>query len=99
MATSKPSKPQQTPSSSDDIVDSSCPILALNEDCLLEIFSYLSMKDILSIEEVCISWKALAPLCWKRFKLFDLRNTRYENLCEALDTYLPRCAPYLEKIY
>ncbi|XP_028396109.1 uncharacterized protein LOC114520097 [Dendronephthya gigantea] len=45
-----------------------CPILKLSFDCLLGIFSFLSLTDLLSVACVCSTWKYVAaqPVLWKR---------------------------------
>lgn len=53
-----------------------CKIFTLNDDCLLEIYSYLSVLDLCAVKDSCRRFNVLANLCvqnrWKG-KAFDCR--------------------------
>eukprot|EP01112_Ceratiomyxa_fruticulosa_P011339 TRINITY_DN3069_c0_g3_i1.p1 TRINITY_DN3069_c0_g3~~TRINITY_DN3069_c0_g3_i1.p1 ORF type:complete len:570 (+),score=102.02 TRINITY_DN3069_c0_g3_i1:103-1812(+) len=50
----------------------------VNEEVLLNIFDFLDMKDILTVERVCLDWKRIAndEHSWKK-RFFNLSNTPY----------------------
>lgn len=80
----------------DDIPD--YPFVALNTDCMLKIFGYLSMKDLLAVEKVCVHWKSVADLAWRRFTVFDCTRAFHRNLDRSVKLSLIRCGPHLKKI-
>lgn len=68
----------------------------LNTDCLLKIFEYLSMTDLLTVEKVCLRWKEVVELLWRTFTEFD--GQHYSQRIRESFKCLNRCGPYLKKI-
>lgn len=65
-------------------------ILDVNEDCLLHIFSFLNVKDLLQTETVCKKFNYLARDSYRRIKICDSSDG-------ASDLYkiLHRIGPYI----
>ncbi|KAJ8669063.1 hypothetical protein QAD02_000322 [Eretmocerus hayati] len=53
------------------------PIHNLNNDCLMHIFSYLPYNQRLSIEKVCIRWKAVVLDSWKSERKIDVSPAKF----------------------
>lgn len=75
-----------------------CSFVALNTDCLLKIFGYLSMEDLLAVENVCVHWKSVADLAWRSYTEFDCADRLHRNLDRNVKLSLIRCGPHLKKI-
>ena len=78
-------------------------INALNDDCIVNIFQYLSVKEKIILERVCKRFNVLSKLSWSNIKKCDLSwgNFKFENVKipnAAVDQILDRCSRYLENI-
>ena len=47
---------------------------ALNDDCLLNIFYYLPIRDRIRIERVCKRWKKISKESWRNLKFISIGN-------------------------
>ncbi|XP_055694876.1 F-box/LRR-repeat protein 2 [Lutzomyia longipalpis] len=59
-------------------------ILILNHDCLLSIFSYLDIREVITMEEVCTKFRTIAEMSYPSF-----RELNYDELAEAEDEPIP----------
>ncbi|KAK0161351.1 hypothetical protein PV327_009829 [Microctonus hyperodae] len=50
----------------------------LNDDCLLDIFSYLSIVDVIQAEKVCKRWKRLCQQSWKAVESLEYENKKWK---------------------
>ncbi|KAK3915340.1 F-box/LRR-repeat protein 7 [Frankliniella fusca] len=50
------------------------PFSTLNDDCLLHIFSFLSLTDRVRIERVCKRWQDVARSMWRRMHSLDMQQ-------------------------
>ena len=78
-------------------------IHSLNNDCLIHIFQYLSIKDKIVLEDVCSRWNAVSKLVWNNvtsikvdefFKEEYLHETKIQNTTFLIKV-LNRCSDYL----
>lgn len=70
-------------------------LVNINFDCLYMIFEYLSYRDIVRFERVCMLWYNVAKSYWLRLKNLDIYELRMVEMgCtrSQVDKYiLPRC--------
>ncbi|XP_054287269.1 uncharacterized protein LOC129003073 isoform X2 [Macrosteles quadrilineatus] len=75
----------------------------LNDDCLLHIFSFLTLKETAGVERVCKRWQALSLRMWHC--VHELNFNKDNSLTHVfmntgtLDQYLKRCGPVLTSLY
>ena len=91
-----------------DIQDS--PIEKLNHDCLIHIFNFLPVVDLIRIEKVSKSWRYVAEQSWFKFKKLRVdpkilgfkpigTGHRFYDIDDnVLENILMRCGKYLDKI-
>ena len=91
-----------------DILES--PIQKLNEDSLISIFNYLSIKDRIKIERVSKIWKEIVKKSWTKMKILYVepqflgfkpfgKNHQYPKISKKMiKEVLKRCGKYINKI-
>ena len=82
----------------------------LNDDILIEIFSYLSLTNRIRIERVCKKWKDLSKYSWSKVKKLEINpnfsgvnafqaNQKYPEIGEEIvNGVLRRCGKFLKEI-
>ena len=55
----------------------------LNNDCLVNIFTFLPVRDRIKIERVCQRWHDLSRLSWSSFNKLDLLQIKEHKLFDA----------------
>ncbi|XP_055693240.1 uncharacterized protein LOC129795786 [Lutzomyia longipalpis] len=49
-------------------------ILILNNDCLLSIFSYLNVQELMIVERLCQRFEDVAQMCYRRYRELDFEE-------------------------
>ncbi len=62
-------------------------IKSLIDDCLLEIFKYLPLDDLLSTKEVCQKWEQLSLFSIPNLTEIDLTGYSDKKICNILKNY------------
>ncbi|KAK0077180.1 hypothetical protein PV325_004317, partial [Microctonus aethiopoides] len=79
----------------------------LDNDCLIKIFSYLSIKDRTRIERVCKRWQTVTQHAWSDIKELQIpaalnfigsHSVKINTTERALDKLLLRCGRFLNKL-
>ena len=103
-------KKLRTESTKVDFDTQDSPIEKLNDDCLVQIFNFLSIAERIRIQKVSTTWRDLAKESW--YKVKGLRvdpkflglkpcgtKHQYPDINDhVLDSILEKCGRYLEKI-
>ena len=75
------------------------PFTTLNDDCLLHIFSFLSLTDRVRVERVCKRWQCVARSMWRRMHFLDTQQLALPphqlNSMGVLKSILMRCGDSL----
>ncbi|KAJ8673256.1 hypothetical protein QAD02_004518 [Eretmocerus hayati] len=71
-------KTKSVKNSSKMVEECPSPIVYLNDDCLLHIFSFISASDALEVESVCRRWQKISLVLWKSFRTFDVTSEQLE---------------------
>lgn len=72
-------------------------ILRLNDDCLLKIFEYLPMTDLIQAEKACWRFRSIAELIYKSYKVFDSDDYDMCSLV-CLRNVLYNIGPYVQSL-
>lgn len=70
-------------------------ILDLNEDCLINIFSYLKIYELIRVESTCKLFQAVCKMVYPQFSNLRLER-RYLDL-SYFDDIMKRVSPHLKK--
>ncbi|XP_034256181.1 uncharacterized protein LOC117654106 [Thrips palmi] len=75
------------------------PFSTLNDDCLLHIFSFLSLTDRVRVERVCKRWQFVARSMWRRMHSLDMQQLalppHHLHSMGVLKSILMRCGDSL----
>lgn len=75
------------------------PFTTLNDDCLLHVFSFLSLTDRVRIERVCKRWQYVARSMWRRMHSLDMQQLalppHHLHSMGVLKSILMRCGDSL----
>ncbi|XP_063225779.1 putative RNA-binding protein EEED8.10 [Bacillus rossius redtenbacheri] len=87
----------------EEIDESQCFVSNLNDDCLSQVFKYLSKLERIKIERVCKRWHHVSKMLWSDTKvlkisdLFDLRKNTFPDMV-SMNCLLTRCGRYLTSL-
>lgn len=70
-------------------------ILDLNDDCLLEIFRYLDLKSLISVDQVCSKFNDTAQIIYRQFRHYEIHIRTEGNLSGDI---LARIGPHLDSL-
>jgi hypothetical protein len=75
----------------------------LNDDCLMQIFSFLSMRERVKVERVCKRWQTACLASWAGQKHLDFKSDFPLASAAVLNTHilqagLKRCGKYLKSL-
>lgn len=76
----------------------------LNDDCIMEIFIYLTALERIKVERVCKRWKFLSRKSWNKLKAIDdhlmklISRNKFlkDDFSIAFDAVLSRCQKYFK---
>lgn len=71
-------------------------LLQLNDDCLLEIFSYLDLTHLIVVDQVCLKLKGIAERIYRQYHSYEIYIRTEANLSGEI---LPRIGPYLDSLF
>ncbi|GAB0090472.1 hypothetical protein DMENIID0001_052070 [Sergentomyia squamirostris] len=69
-------------------------IFMLNDDCLLQVFSYCSVVDLMNLEKVCVKFCEISQYSYKFYREFVWRKVKGRDF----EGIISRIGPYLREI-
>lgn len=72
----------------------------LNDECLLNIFNNLPIRDLIKMERVCQRWRRISLKSWEGVKNLDIKNEFCTESIQLnhLEGLLRRCGDYLTSL-
>lgn len=76
----------------------------LNEDCLLHIFNYLTIQDLINVSKVSIEFKQIVWIIYRKFKIYDFtlitndKRTNYEIGNEQAEEIISQIGYFIVKL-
>ncbi|XP_011308233.1 uncharacterized protein [Fopius arisanus] len=73
-------------------------IVELPTECILKIFSYLSIPEKFSLEDVCLRWREISENGWPDVKRLFIRSTYPRFTAAEIEIIFRRCGRFLKSM-